>query len=141
MIRLDHIGVAVKNLQDARVAWESGLGLSLGGIEEVPDQGVRVGFYPLAGPRLELVEPLAEDNSISRFLERRGEGLHHVALQVDDIAQVLRQARQAGLRLIDETPRAGAGGSKVAFVHPASLHGVLVELVEKAGDGGHGEHG
>lgn len=141
MIELDHIGVAVKNLQDARLAWDAGLGLHLGGIEEVPSQGVKVGFYAVGGPRLELLEPLQPDNSIGKFLERRGEGMHHVAFRVDDIEAVLSQAKRAGLRLIDEVPRPGAGDSQVAFIHPASMHGVLVELVMEPRNGRPQTHG
>jgi len=131
--RLDHVGVAVRSLEDALAPYETGLGLRVAEIQEVPTEKVRVAFLPVGETRLELLEPTAHDSPIARFLERRGEGIHHLCFQVDDIESALLRLKKAGVELVDEKPRAGAGGSRVAFVHPRGMAGVLVELVEKAG--------
>jgi methylmalonyl-CoA/ethylmalonyl-CoA epimerase len=132
---LDHVGIAVANLSDALSFYRDALGLEIEAPEEVPSQRVRAHFIPLGrddraahGPSLELLEATAEDSPIAKYLTRRGPGLHHVTLRVDDIRAALAQLKARGVRLIDETPRAGAHGSLVAFVHPSSAHGVLVEL-------------
>ncbi|MCZ6600904.1 MAG: methylmalonyl-CoA epimerase [Acidobacteria bacterium] len=129
--RLDHIGVAVRSLEDALAPYKDGLGLIVSEIEEVPTEKVRVAFLPVGETRLELLEPTADDSTIARFLQRRGEGIHHLCFQVDDIEAVLKRLKKAGVELVDEKPRAGAGGSRVAFIHPRGMAGVLVELVEK----------
>jgi methylmalonyl-CoA/ethylmalonyl-CoA epimerase len=126
---LHHIGVAVRDLTAALEAWAQ-LGLYPSHREEVPGDRVRVAFLPFPGGRLELLEPLGDDSPVGRFLARRGEGLHHLAYQVDDIEATLASIRTQGGRLIDEAPRAGAHGSRVAFIHPATMGGVLVELVQ-----------
>lgn len=131
--RIDHLGIAVESLDEALQAYTAGLGLELAGREEVEEQGVRVAMLPTEAGRIELLEPTRPDSPIARFLATRGPGLHHVALEVEDIHKALEQAQAAGLRLIDATPRRGAGGSLVAFIHPKSLGGVLVEFVEPAG--------
>jgi methylmalonyl-CoA epimerase len=128
-VKVDHIGIATKSLKDASV-WQSALGLEVAHTEEVLDQGVRVSMLPIGETRIELLEPLSEDSPVGRFLQKRGPGIHHVAVQVEDIEAALSRFRQQGARLIDERPRLGADGCLVAFVHPSSANGVLLELVQ-----------
>jgi methylmalonyl-CoA/ethylmalonyl-CoA epimerase len=126
--RLDHIGIAVANLDEALAFYRDALGLEIEAPEEVPSQRVRAHFIPAGEAALELLEATADDSPIARYVSKRGPGLHHITLCVDDIAAALAQLKARGVRLIDETPRPGAHGSLVAFIHPASAHGVLVEL-------------
>jgi methylmalonyl-CoA/ethylmalonyl-CoA epimerase len=125
--KIDHIGIAVKSL-DAALAVYRTLGFEPGEVEEVADQKTRVAMLPVGESRLELLEPTEPDSPIGKFLARRGEGMHHVCLQVADVAAEVARLRSAGVRMIDEAPRPGAGGCLVAFVHPTSAGGVLVEL-------------
>jgi methylmalonyl-CoA/ethylmalonyl-CoA epimerase len=125
---LDHIGIAVKDLRAALAFYRDALGLEIEGGEEVPSQHVRAHFVPVGESRLELLEATAPESPIAKYVDKRGPGLHHITLRVDDIAAALAELRTRGLRLIDEQPRPGAGGSLIAFVHPASTGGVLVEL-------------
>ena len=127
---LDHIGIAVRDLDTARVFYRDALGLELEGVEEVASQQVRAQFVSVGGATLELLEATSPQSAIARSIERRGPGLHHVTLRVDDIAVVLARLKARGVRLIDEEPRTGAGGSLVAFIHPSAAHGVLVELMQ-----------
>ena len=129
MTKIDHIGVVVQEIRLALEAYEGALGLPLREIAEVPDQKVQVAFLPVGESNIELVQPLTEDTGIARFLEKRGEGIHHICLEVDDIEATLARLRENGVPLIDETPRRGAHG-RVAFVHPKGMHGVLIELLE-----------
>lgn len=131
MGRLDHVGVAVTSLEEALAPYQDGLGLTVSEIEEVPSQQVRIAFLPVGDTRLELLEPTGKDSPIGRFLQRRGQGVHHLCFQVEDIEAALERFKAAGVELVDEIPRAGAGGSRVAFVHPRGMAGVLIELVEK----------
>jgi methylmalonyl-CoA/ethylmalonyl-CoA epimerase len=126
-----HIGIAVRRLEDALAKYKT-LGLEPESVEEVPSQGVRVAFLPAGGIRVELLESLTPDGVIARFIERRGEGLHHLAFSVADIRAELRHLQAAGMELVDTEPRPGAHGRLVAFIHPRSAHGVLLELVEEA---------
>jgi methylmalonyl-CoA epimerase len=128
---LDHVAVAVRDLEEAAKAYIDGLGLVLGGVETVEGQGAKVGFFDVGGPRIELVQPTGPDTPLAKFLDKRGPGLHHIALKVDDIAATLERLKGAGVRLIDEEPRDGAGGKKVAFVHPKAMGGLLLELVQE----------
>lgn len=131
MIRkVHHLGIAVRDVQQALQDLGKALGVPPGGTEEVPSQKVRVGFMQLGEVRIEFLEPLGEDSTIAKFLASRGEGFHHMALETDDIEGDLAKAESAGLVLIDRSPRQGAHGTKVAFIHPKSVHGVLVELVQ-----------
>ena len=125
---LDHVGIAVGNLAEALAFYRDALGLEVEAPEDVASQRVRAHFVPVGGAALELLEATAPDSPIAKYVEKRGPGLHHVTLRVDDIHAVLARLKARGVRLIDETPRPGAHGSLVAFVHPASAHGVLVEL-------------
>lgn len=135
MMKIDHIGVATKGIEDALRFWEDALGLENVHTEVVEDQKVRVAMLPLGESRIELLEPTADDSPISKFLEKRGGGIHHIAVEVADIETSLAQLKAKGMRLIDESPRRGAGGCMVAFVHPSAANGVLLELVQPAGNG------
>ena len=125
---LDHIGIAVANLEEALRFYRDALGLDVETPEDVPSQRVRAYFIPVGEAALELLSATADDSAIAKYVSKRGPGLHHVTLRVDDIAAALTQLKARGVRLIDEAPRPGAHGSLVAFIHPSSAHGVLVEL-------------
>lgn len=131
---LDHIGIAVGDLAQALAFYRDALGLEVGPPEEVPSQRVRAHFVPVGEATLELLEPTAPDSPIAKFIEKRGPGVHHVTLRVDDLNEALGRLRARGVRLIDEAPREGAEGALIAFVHPASTHGVLVELKQRRKD-------
>jgi LAO/AO transport system kinase len=133
IVQIDHVGIAVDTPEAILGFLEGELGFGAGVPEEVPSSGVRVRFLGAADPHLEVIEPIGTDSPISRFLTRRGPGLHHVAVRVDNLTEVLARLRTRGIRLIDEAPRAGAHGARIAFVHPSSTGGVLVELVERPG--------
>lgn len=128
--KIDHIAIVVRSIEEALQVYEGALGLELTDVKEVPEQAVTVAFLPVGESKIELVEPLTADGGIARFLEKRGEGLHHICLEVDDIEAALQDLAAQGVRLIDEQPRQGAHG-RVAFLHPKSAHGVLIELIEK----------
>ncbi len=127
---LDHVGIAVRSLDEALAFYRDALGLEVHAPEEIASQRVRGQFIPLRGPALELLEATSDESPIARFIRRRGPGLHHITLRVDDIGEALARLKARGVRLVDDRPRPGAGGSLVAFVHPASAHGVLVEIVQ-----------
>lgn len=130
--KIDHLAIAVRSLAEALRIYESALGLRKTSIEEITDQKTRVALLPVGESHLELMEPLADDSPVGRFLERRGEGLHHLCFQVDDIQAEMARLRKAGVKLIDDAPRQGANGCLVAFVHPSSTAGVLIELSQSA---------
>jgi methylmalonyl-CoA/ethylmalonyl-CoA epimerase len=129
-MKINHLGIATKGIDEALNFWSDALGLENVHTEVVEDQKVRVAMLPLGESRIELLEPTSEDSPISKFLEKRGGGIHHIAVEVDDIEASLAQLKAKGMRLIDESPRIGAEGCLVAFVHPASANGVLLELVQ-----------
>jgi methylmalonyl-CoA/ethylmalonyl-CoA epimerase len=129
-MKIDHLGIVTRELTEALGFWRDALGLEVSATEEVAEQGVRVAMLPIGETRVELLEPTSEASPVARFLEKRGPGLHHIAVRVDDIRATLARLKEQGLRLIDEVPRTGAGGCLVAFVHPSSAQGVLLELVE-----------
>jgi methylmalonyl-CoA/ethylmalonyl-CoA epimerase len=129
---VNHIGIAVRSISDQRRFYEGVLGAVFESIEDVPSQRVKVGFFKLGDVRLELLEPTDPSSSVALFLEKRGEGLHHVAYTVSDIEQRLAELKDAGTRLIDESPRIGAHQMRIAFLHPKSSCGVLTELCEPA---------
>ena len=131
---LDHIGIAVGDLGQALAFYRDALGLEIEAPEEVPSQKVRAHFVPVGEATLELLEPTAPDSPIAKFIEKRGPGVHHITLRVDDIRAALARLRERGIRLIDAEPRPGAEGALIAFVHPASTHGVLVELKQAVKD-------
>ena len=128
---LDHVGIAVRDLEDALRFYRDALGFEIEATEEVASQRVRAHFIPLGDSAVELLEATAPDSPIAKYLEKHGPGLHHVTLRVEDVRAALAQLKARGVRLIDETPRPGAHGSLVAFIHPSSAHGVLVELIQR----------
>ena len=130
-MKLDHIGIAVKSIEERLHVWKDALGLGLADIEEVEDQKVKVAKLDVRGTEIELLEPTAEDSPIFKFIEKKGEGVHHLCFQVPDIEKVLTEIKDQGIRLIDEVPRIGAGGNKIAFIHPKDMGGVLIELCQK----------
>jgi methylmalonyl-CoA epimerase len=128
---IDHIGIAVSSLDESLAFFRDALGLELDAPEEIASQRVRAHFLPAGQAFFEILEATADDSPVAKYVAKRGPGLHHVALLVDDIVAALAELKAKGVRLIDETPRPGAHGSLVAFIHPASAHGVLVELKQK----------
>jgi len=131
---LDHVGIAVGDLSKALAFYRDALGLEVEAPEEVPSQRVRAHFVPVGGAAIELLEPTADDSPIAKFIEKRGPGVHHLTLRVDDLRGALDRLKARGVRLIDEEPREGAEGALIAFIHPASTHGVLVELKQRRKD-------
>ena len=129
-MKIDHIGIAVKAVAEAAKVYEQALGLRVSSVDQVDDQGVRVAMLTIGESQLELLESTRPDSPIEKFISKRGEGLHHIAVQVDNIEGMLTHLRASGIRLIDQTPRKGAHNTRVAFIHPSATHGVLVELVE-----------
>jgi methylmalonyl-CoA epimerase len=130
-MKIDHIGIATHSIDEVVAFWSAALGSRAGHAEVVADQKVRVTMLPVGESQIELLEATSPDSPISKFLEKRGPGIHHIALQVQDIGVALADLKTRGARLIDEVPRPGAGGCLVAFVHPSSSGGVLLELVER----------
>lgn len=130
--QIDHLGIAVASIDDAAVLYRDVMGLASAGTEVIEDQGVKVRFFTLGQVRIELLEPTTHDSPIAKFLARRGPGLHHVAYRVDDLPATLAALKAAGVKLIDETPRDGAHGMKIAFAHPKSTDGVLTEFCQPA---------
>jgi len=129
-MQIDHIGIAVKSLEAALRTYRDVIGLQVEGYDQVDDQGVKVAMLPAGDSRIELLEPITADSPIEKFLAKRGEGIHHIAVRVDDIEAALERFKAAGVRLIDSVPRKGAHNTRIAFIHPASTNGVLLELVE-----------
>ena len=128
-MKINHLGIATKDIAEALKFWSGALGLENVHTETVEDQKVRIAMLALGESRIELLEPTSEDSPISKFLEKRGGGIHHIAVEVDDIEASLAKLKSQGMRLIDENPRIGAENCLVAFVHPSSANGVLLELV------------
>jgi methylmalonyl-CoA/ethylmalonyl-CoA epimerase len=136
MIRkIDHLGIAVTSLDEGLALWRDLLGLEPAGVETVAEQGVRTAFLNVGDTRLELIEPTGPDTPVGRFLSKRGPGFHHVCFLVEDLEAAIRELESQGMRLVDREPRDGAQGSKVAFLHPGSTGGVLVELKQKGSAG------
>jgi len=127
---LNHVGIAVRSIDEQRPFYESTLGAEFEGLEDVPSQKVRVAFFRIGDVRLELLEPTDPASAVAKFLDARGEGLHHLAFTVEDINERIAELKSAGLRMIDETPRPGAHHMQIAFVHPKSTHSVLTELCQ-----------
>ena len=128
---IEHIGIAVKNIEESIKFYENVLGLKCYGIEEIKDQKVKTAFFKLGETKIELLETTEPDGPIGKFIEKKGEGIHHIALEVDNIEQSLREAELKGIRLIDNKPRPGAENFDIAFLHPKSTGGILIELCEK----------
>lgn len=129
--KVDHIGVAVSNLEDALKFYQEVMGLNLHGIEVVEEQKVKVAFLPIGDTEIELLESTDKEGPIAKYIEKKGEGIQHIAYRVDNIEEALDEMRNKGIRLIDEKPRYGAGGAKIAFLHPKSTYGVLIELCQR----------
>ena len=136
-MKIEHIGIATHSISDALEFWRDALGLDVVGTEEVAEQGVRVAMLPVGEPRIELLEPTGPGSPVAKFLEKRGAGIHHVAVRVDNIRASLARLKEKGARLIDESPRVGAGGCLIAFVHPSAAGGVLLELIEESAETTH----
>lgn len=130
-MKIDHLGIATKSIADSLKFWQDSLGLENVHSEIVEEQKVRVAMLPIGESRVELLEPTSDDSPISKFLEKRGGGIHHIAVEVENIEESLAKLKAEGARLIDETPRIGAEGCLIAFVHPATTGGVLLELTQK----------
>ena len=133
--KIDHIAVAVRDVEKAAKFYQEVLGLELGGVEEVEGMDVKVGFIPIGDTRIELVQPLDPTSGLAKFIEKKGEGIHHICYEVDDIQESLATYKERGARLIDETPRKGAHHSLVGFIHPKSTGGVLTELTQPMDSG------
>ncbi|MTI71031.1 MAG: methylmalonyl-CoA epimerase [Firmicutes bacterium] len=129
--KVDHIGVAVKDLEETLKFYRDVLGLELQGTEVVKDQRVKVAFLPVGDTEMELLESTDKEGPIAKYINKKGEGIQHIAYRVDDIENAIKEMKEKGIRMIDEKPRYGAGGAKIAFLHPKSTHGVLVELCER----------
>jgi len=128
---IDHIGIAVKSIDSALQFWEGTLGIKCTGVEEVAEQRVKTAFLPLEDSEVELLEATSDDSPVAKFIEKKGEGVHHLAIRVDDLDKALAELKEAGVRLIDEHPRKGAGGAMIAFIHPSATGGVLLELSQR----------
>jgi methylmalonyl-CoA/ethylmalonyl-CoA epimerase len=131
--KLDHIGIAVEDLDSAIQTYEK-LGFAVESVDDVPGFGVKVAFLPMASGNVELVQPVKDDSAMAKYLEKKGEGIHHLCFEVYDIRAELNRLEAAGVQLVDKVPRTGAHGTLVAFLHPKSTGGVLIELAEKTGD-------
>ena len=131
VIKIDHLGIAVKSINEGKKFWGDLLGLWLEESEAMDAEKLITTFFPIGESEIELLESTDPEGPIGRFLEKRGEGMHHVAFRVENIEEALKELKEKGIRLIDETPRAGARGAKIAFLHPKSTNGVLVELCER----------
>ena len=132
MENVDHIGIAVKDLDERVTYYTNVLGMMLINVEEVESEKVKVAFIDAGNTHIELLEPLTKESAIYKYLEKRGEGIHHIALAVTDIEQEMARMREEGARLLSEEPKIGAGGAKVVFIHPKSSYGVLYELVDRS---------
>jgi methylmalonyl-CoA/ethylmalonyl-CoA epimerase len=131
VLKVDHIGVAVKSIETAQKLYQDLLGLKHAGSETVQEQKVTTAFFPVGDTEVELLESTSPDGPIAKYLEKRGEGVQHIAFRVENIEEALAELKAKGVQLIDEKPRRGAGGAKIAFLHPKSTYGVLVELCER----------
>ena len=128
---VDHIGIAVKSIEESLKFWEGTLGIKCTGVEEVVEQKVKTAFLPLQDTEVELLEGTAPDSPVSKFIEAKGEGIHHLAIRVDDLEAALAELKEKGVRLIDEKPRKGAGGALIAVIHPKATGGSLLELSQR----------
>jgi len=131
VLKIDHLGIAVHSIEEAKKFFQDTLGLKFEGSETVAEQKVTTAFFPVGDSEVELLESTAPDGPIAKYLEKRGEGIQHIAFRVENIEEALAELKEKGIRLIDEKPRMGAGGAKIAFLHPKSTHGVLIELSER----------
>ena len=128
---IEHLGIAVKSIKEQLPYYEQVLGLKCYHMEEVADQQVKTAFFKIGQTKIELLEPTSEDSTIAKFIEKRGEGIHHIAFAVPNVQNVLNEMEAKGVQLIDKNPRKGAEGLSIAFLHPKSTHGILTELCDK----------
>ena len=131
VLKIDNLGIAVKSIDEGKKFWTDVLGLELEGSETVESQKVTTAFFPVGESEVELLESTAPHGPIAKYLEKKGEGIQHIAFRVENIEEALNELKEKGVRLIDEKPRIGAGGAKIAFLHPKATRGVLVELCER----------
>lgn len=131
ILKIDHLGVAVKSIGEGKNFWANVLGLKFEGTETVAEQKVTTAFFPVGESEVELLESTAPDGPIASYLEKKGEGIQHIAFRVENIEAALTELKEKGIRLIDEKPRIGAGGARIAFLHPKSTNGVLIELCQR----------
>jgi methylmalonyl-CoA/ethylmalonyl-CoA epimerase len=131
VLKIDHLGIAVKSIDEGKQFWTDVLGLEFEGSETVESQKVTTAFFPVGESEVELLESTAPDGPIASYLEKKGEGIQHIAFRVENIEEALSELKEKGVKLIDEKPRIGAGGAKIAFLHPKATRGVLVELCER----------
>ena len=131
VLKIDHLGIAVNSIDHGKNFWTEAMGLEFEGTETVEEQKVTTAFFPVGESEVELLESTAPDGPIAKYLEKKGEGIQHVAFRVENLEAALQELKEKGIRLIDEKPRRGAGGAKIAFLHPKSTAGVLVELCER----------
>jgi methylmalonyl-CoA/ethylmalonyl-CoA epimerase len=131
ILKIDHLGIAVNSMEDGKAFWSDTLGLDFEGEETVAEQKVTTGFFPVGESEVELLESTAPDGPVAKYIEKRGAGIQHVAFRVENIEDALAELKEKGIKLIDQQPRKGAGGAKIAFLHPKATGGVLVELCER----------
>lgn len=131
VLKIDHLGIAVKSIDEGKKFWADILGLEFEGLETVESQKVTTAFFPVGESEVELLESTAPDGPIAKYLEKKGEGIQHIAFRVENIEEALTELKEKGVKLIDEKPRRGAGGAKIAFLHPKATRGVLVELCQR----------
>ena len=131
ILKIDHLGIAVNSIEDGKNFWTDALGLGFEGCETVEEQKVTTAFFPVGESEVELLESTTPDGPIAKFLEKKGQGIHHVAFRVENIEAALSELKEKGVKLIDEKPRKGAGGAKIPFLHPKATNGILVELCER----------
>ncbi|KPA14089.1 methylmalonyl-CoA epimerase [Candidatus Magnetomorum sp. HK-1] len=132
ILKIDHLGIAVNSIDEGKNFWTDVLGLKFEGSETVEAQKVTTAFFPVGESEVELLESTAPDGPVAKFIEKKGQGIQHIAFRVDNIEAALEELKEKGIRLIDEKPRMGAGGAKIAFLHPKATQGVLVELCERS---------
>jgi methylmalonyl-CoA/ethylmalonyl-CoA epimerase len=131
VLKIDHLGIAVNSIDDGKAFWSDVLGLKFEGAETVEEQKVTTAFFPVGESEVELLESTSPDGPVAKYIEKKGAGIQHIAFRVDDIEKALDELKEKGVKLIDEKPRKGAGGAKIAFLHPKAAGGVLVELCER----------
>lgn len=132
VLKIDHLGIAVNSIEEGKKFWTDVLGLKFEGSETVAEQKVTTAFFPVGESEVELLESTAPDGPVAKYIEKRGEGIQHIAFRVENIEEALAELKEKGIRLIDEKPRRGAGDAKIAFLHPKSTNGILVELCERS---------
>jgi methylmalonyl-CoA/ethylmalonyl-CoA epimerase len=128
---IDHIGIAVNDINESLKFWEGSLGVKCAGVETVEEQKVKTAFLPIKESEIELLEATSPESPVAKYIEKKGEGIHHIAIRVDNLEAALAELKEKGVKLIDETPRKGAGGAMIAFIHPKATGGILLELSQR----------